>query len=236
MTNINREKEYDNLTDWFNFAFDQRMKFIFTMMPGLIVSYDAAKRRATVQLAIDRLKTDGTRMELPALVDVPTLFPSSKKFSIQFPLEKDDPVMVCFSSRDLSAFKVSYAQSAPQRSGGLFQIKDGVAIPGFGNLTNTPAKTDAITIQNAAGTTYVAVEENEVTAVGVQKVTATAPVIELNGNVTINGDVEINNTAPVQVSNGLINSSGDIVSGTVSLETHLHSAVTTGPDVSGPPV
>ena len=178
MSNINRELEYDNITDWNDFVSDQFKKNLYTCLPGLIVSYETSTKRATIESAIRRVKTDGTTMDYPSLLDVPILFPSGGGYILQFPLDVGDPVLVLFSQRDLTDFKSTFEKSTPNNYG-MFTLKDSIAIPGFGALTNVPAVPDALTIQNTTGTSYISMTSTNTTIQSTR--------VDINGALFING-------------------------------------------------
>lgn len=56
--------------------------------------------------------------------------------------------------------------------------------------------------------------------------------VSITGNVAIKGDVTIEGKA---AATGLITSDADVNAGSVSLKTHIHTGVTAGAAISGPP-
>jgi hypothetical protein len=94
-----------NLTDFMREFLDYYFTQVHTSLPGVIVEYDASKRRATVQPSLKRRAGNKEYIAFPLLIDVPVQFPGTKKWAIHFPLEKDDEVAVFFSERALEAWK-----------------------------------------------------------------------------------------------------------------------------------
>ena len=123
-----------------------------------------------------------------------------------------DPVVgdigfVLFADRDLSSVKTSGAQ-APPASGRRFCMADGLYFGGW-NI-NTPP------------TSYV-----QVTQAGINIVLNPTTLLALtNGLLTVNANVKVN---------GTITSTGNMAAGSIDLETHVHSGVTTGSSNTGGP-
>jgi len=181
MSNLDTEKEYDNMTDWLKFNFPQLMKNVYTCLPAIISSYDSSTKRAVIQIAIQQLKTDDTESSYPLIANVPVIFPASSKYIVQFPLEAKDPVIAIFSQRGLSKFKQVYEEALPDVYS-FFSMHDACVIPGFGTLQNTVAEEDALVAQTVDASTYISIKTGEI------KVVATE--IVLDGNVQTTGNLE----------------------------------------------
>ena len=214
MSNINPELEYDNLSDWFEFLFRQSMKGINTSLPGIINNYNSSTRRAFVKIALKQVNTNNSLSDYPVLVDVPVIFPSGGGYVLNFPLVSGDAVVLLFSQRDLSTFKEAFLESAPTLYG-FFSLPDAVAFAGFGAISNTPAKSGAVNLQNTNGTSSISLTDSEIEVKTTATVTITAP------TVTINGDLNV---------------SGNVTSGSISLPNHVHTGVETGGSNTGGPI
>ena len=214
---INREKKYDDFTSAFGWAFEQHMKAINTALPGIINSIDLSTRRAQIQPALNQIKTDGTTIELPVLVDVPILMPQTKNYLISLPLEAGDSVMLLFSQRGLAQFKASYEQSLPSQES-FFSIHDAVAIPAFGALSSTPADSNALTLQTTDGMTYLSLKPNDITL--------KATTVTVEGELIITGSTTAQATSVTTLSLG----------GSTLPPNHRHGGVQSGGDTSGTPV
>lgn len=146
--------------------------------------------------------------------------------------------IVVFADRDSSSVIHSQTQNTPG-SGRRFSMSDGLYVCGIlggvptqfvqflasGIVIKSPSsiKLQAPDIQLIAPTV-------EITAT--TSVTVNSPQINLNGNITQtagSGTGTATLVGPLTVTN-------DVVAGGKSLETHRHSAVTTGINNSGPPV
>lgn len=88
------------LTDFF----DMMSRDINTCIPG-VVERKNSDNTVEVKPAIKKVYSDGRVVELPLLLDVPVLYPFSSKFSLSWPLEKGDPVIVIFSQRSIERWK-----------------------------------------------------------------------------------------------------------------------------------
>jgi hypothetical protein len=70
-------------------------------------------------------------MLFPLLIDVPVLFPGTKKWTLHFPLEKDDEVAVFFSERALEAWKDSGQDGIEDPDPRRYSLSDAYCIPGL---------------------------------------------------------------------------------------------------------
>ena len=168
----------DNMSALLRIAFEELMKGVHTVMPGVIVNYDSTTRRARVQGSLHLLKDDfQTTIQRAVISNVPVLFPLSSAFGLTFDLSAGDPVLLCFSQRGLSRWKQTHDPSPPDVDG-FFSERDAIAIAGFGPAgkasphSSIEADADGLTI--AFGSVRI-----EMTAGGVNIV---APSLTHNGN------------------------------------------------------
>lgn len=107
-----------------------------TALPGLIVSYDAAARRATVQPVFKGRTTNGAELRAPQLQGVPVLFPGGAVGGLTWALEAGDEVLLIVCQRRLAlwlerAGEVDPWEGAAQGAAPpLFRLQDAVALPG----------------------------------------------------------------------------------------------------------
>ena len=165
MTNRNPASEYSNMAEAIRFALEEWTKLnISVCLPGLIESHDPATRRATVQPAIDILLTDGRREVQPAIANVPVVWPAVQGFVMAGALRRGDPVLLVFCQRGLTGFKRTHGRSVPDEDS-LFDLRDAVAIPGFGpppGEPTAPVSTTGIALQDHAGENYIALEPDAI--------------------------------------------------------------------------
>ena len=103
---------------------------VHTALPGKVVSYDEGKHRAKVKPATRMLMDNGVKIELPELLDVPVIFPSAKSFDLEFPLDKDDGVLLIFQELDISEWKAD--ESTPTAvTSSRFNLDSAIAVPGM---------------------------------------------------------------------------------------------------------
>ena len=128
---MNRDTDYANMAQSIRFAIRQSLKDMYTCMPGIVESYDAETRRAVVKGALKVVTTKKEEIEREAIHNVPVMFPSGGGFTMAFPLERGDPVLLLYSQRGLANWKKTLGVAAPDTIG-FFSEKDAFAIPGFG--------------------------------------------------------------------------------------------------------
>lgn len=103
---------------------------VHTSMPAKVVSYDEKAHRAKVKPSVQMLMDNGVRIELPELFEVPVVFPSGKYFDLEFPLEKNDGVLLVFTEQDVSAWKNGDSPAVPATAS-RFNLDHAIAIPGL---------------------------------------------------------------------------------------------------------
>ena len=128
---MNRDTDYANMAQAIRFAIRQSLKDMYTCMPGIVESYDAETQRAVVKGALNIVTTKKEEIEREAIHNVPVMFPSGGGFTMTFPLERGDPVLLVYSQRGLANWKKTLGVVAPDTIG-FFSEKDAFAIPGFG--------------------------------------------------------------------------------------------------------
>jgi hypothetical protein len=120
-----------DLSDFTREFLDYYFTQVHTSFPGVVMEYDAKKRRATVQPSLKRRAGNKKYIAFPLLIDVPVLFPGTKKYTIHFPLEKDDEVAVFFSERALEAWKDVGQDGIEDQDPRRYSISDAYCIPGL---------------------------------------------------------------------------------------------------------
>ena len=169
-----RTKRYRTPEESIPFVFEQYLKHeLETATPGVIVAYDVASRRASVQVALNTVYHDGHSTRGPIINDVPVIFPCFSGFMIHGPLQPDEPVQLVVNKRGIRYFKQFFRIADYDRSG-LFDLPDAVAFVGYGPSGPwTPATTTGLSIQSIDGTTSIQLEQDGIT-------------IDSDGPVTIN--------------------------------------------------
>jgi len=104
---------------------------VHTSIPGVVLEYNANTRRAVLQPSLNRRAGNKEFVPLPILVDVPVQFPGTKKYSIHFPLEKDDEVSIFFSERSIEEWKAAGQDGIEDADPRRFSLSDAYCIPGL---------------------------------------------------------------------------------------------------------
>ena len=173
MSELSANKEYDTLASAFEFSFRQKMKNVYTCMPGTVEgNYDPDTRTVDVRGSLNVVKSDGTSFTRSVIRGVPIVYPAAGLYRIQFPLSAGDSVLLLFSQRGLNKWKGGLRRAVDPEPWHLFAEQDAICVPGFGRFGNRPPPGDGLTIFIEQG-----------------------PSIELNsGGIVIRGDVTVHGT------------------------------------------
>lgn len=196
----------------FRSALDGRLGSVWTALPGEITSVDLTRMIVSVQPTIQGVVSDEngqkTFVNLPLLTECPVIFMKGGGFALTFPVAVGDEVLVIFASRCIDAWWQSGGIQKPMELR-MHDLSDGFVIPGVSSQPNVlpSISSNSVQLRNEAGTSFIEIQNSGNVAI-------TAPNIQVTGNVTV---------------------TGTLVAGGISLSTHTHSGVTTGPNNSGPP-
>ena len=137
---------------------------LWTAMPGVLLSFDAAKMSAVVQVAIQaRLRQNDEAgsiswVSISPLVDVPVVFPNGGGFLLTFPLAAGDEGLVIFSSRCIDSWWQSGGTDNPQMDLRLHDLSDGFFLPGARSQVNLPpggVSTTGVELRSEDGNTKI---------------------------------------------------------------------------------
>lgn len=183
------------------------------MLPCIVQAVDRAKNIVTVQPLIMVTTTLGEQISRAPVTNIPILQLGGGGFVLNFPIKNGDLGWIKANDRDISLFVQSFTEAKPNTNR-LHSFSDGLFVPniltGF-SIDGDDA--DNVVLQTLDGSVKISMGEN--------KITINAPEIEINSNITLNG--------------GIV-ATGDIVSGDISLQTHIHSGVQGGSGNTGGPV
>jgi phage baseplate assembly protein gpV len=134
------------LSSVLNDFYNHKTSDMYTAIPCRVITIriELEDQRLDIQPLTNKSLPDGTVIEQPTILNVPLIFPASKKASMTFPMDVGDIVLCVFSQRSTDAFKastgsVTYTPEDKRR----FSIRDAIAIPGlfpFKDSINDPAK------------------------------------------------------------------------------------------------
>ncbi len=205
-------------------AFEAMQSRLWTALPAIVQSFNAAQMTVTAQPTINGRYIDSTgagqSLQMPVLLDVPVLWQGGGGATLTFPIAQGDECLVVFSSRCIDAWwSLGGAQDPPEIR--MHDLSDGFALVGMRSLPRAYAvDTTHVMLRSDDGSTFV-----ELNPAG-KVVQITAPSgINLNG-VTI--DSSGNLTSPATVKGAT-----DVQTGSISLKNHVHTGVTTGGGSTG---
>jgi len=220
---MDRRERYSNREEELRTAFEALQGRIWTALPGIVKSVNAAKMTISVQPTINaRLQaTDGTftTIQMPVLLDCPVLWQGGGGVTAVFPIAAGDECLVVFSSRCIDNWwALGGVQDPPEFR--MHNLSDGFALVGVRNATRAytpPAGVAALMSDD--GTTYVQLNPTAHTL----KMTAPGG-INLNG-VTIDSSGNVVSPATVTGQTQVVAGSGGSA---VHLTTHQHPTAATG--------
>ena len=215
---IDRRERYQDREEQIRTAFDGLKSGLWTMLPGIIVSFDPITLTAAVQPAVKALMvTDAglSPIDMPILPHCLVHYPRGGGCSITFPIMPDDECMVLFASRQLDGFWQS-GQAQPPSDFGKHEISDGVALVGLTSRAKPLAgvSTDSVQVRSDDGLTVFDLNPSA------QTIALTAP-----GGIFLNGPVMADST---------ITAIGDVTGAGIDLKAHVHAGVQTGQGTTGP--
>lgn len=172
---------FENLIDAIQQSIEQRLSQINTNLPATIVSYNAAKNRATVQVTIPKGLDEDQTIPGPQIVEVPVVWPASNtgKASFTMPLQPGDPVMLAIQQRSIENW-LNGSNSVPDDPR-QFDLSDAVAIPGCAANGTVADPDDAVFKFDK---TQVRITKSNSVILGNDKGTTT---IDQSGNINIQG-------------------------------------------------
>lgn len=230
-------------------SLDGRQTTMWTALPAIVVSVNLLTMtiicQPTIQGVITNPDESETIVNLPLLGDVPICYPSCSNFMLTMPLLPGDEVLVVFSSRAIDSWWQQGGVQPPIETR-MHDLSDGFAIPGPKSVPQvfTAISPTNVQLRNKLGTTYLEITPTGlINMVAPTGVTVTGPLtvtgsVTMTGAVAITGEVSVTGdiSATGEVMATEVVASVDVMAGAVSLLTHVHSGVTPGPGVSGPPV
>lgn len=185
-----RERSGDPLSAMI--AFGQGLQAgIWTALPCIIQSFNAAKQTCTAQPAlkasVQRQNGEWEWVTMPLLVDCPVFFPSGGGVTLTFPVQPGDECLVIFANRCIDAWW-QLGGIQVQAEFRMHDLSDGMALPGFASLPKVIPSISGSSAQlrDSAGTTMV-----EVTTAGSVNIKATGSVSIEAPNITITGNTTI---------------------------------------------
>lgn len=185
------------------------------MLPAKVIAYNRATNRASVQPLIYVIRTDNTRLTRAPIASVPVLQLGGGGFVLSFPIKPGDLGWIKANDRDISNFKASYSNAAPQTFR-KHTFEDAMFIPDVMMKGVSLADGDGVCLQSLNGTVSIVLLDD--------KVKINAPQVDINGSSKITmTSPEISLTSP------------NINAGGIRFDTHEHIGVQPGGGQSGQP-
>ena len=193
-----------------NVLIDKISMGIQCVIPAIVQSYDKTTNRAIVKPAITGVASQGQKIPKEPYIDIPVLNLSGGGFVLSFPIKQGDSGWLIASDRDISIFKQSLEETAPNTFR-KHRFEDGFFIPD--KINNTPTKGSSLIIQNSTGTVSIELTETGVNITGLTDVTGNTTI---TGNTFVVGSLTVSTGATgtfttsdnklVTVTNGIITS------------------------------
>lgn len=212
-------EQINERTESFAAMLDGRQSKIWTLLPGIVQSFDPVTMRCSVQVAISftQIQSDGSQKAVTiqgGLVDCPVQFPSGGDFTLTFYPEQGNECEVRFSSRCIDAWWQSGGVQ-PQQEFRMHDLSDGFVTVGIWSQPNVlpNIKRHATQLRNSAGDAYYELNSDKIAKI-------VAP-----GGIDLNG-VKID-------SSGNVHAPGEVVRGfggadQITLGGHEHPTAGTG--------
>ena len=177
---------------------------LHTLLPGHVVSYDAAKKTAVCQPGIKRIfRGDKGAVDLPQLVDCLVSFPSGGGFALSFPIAKGDECELRFSERALDYWWQNGGTQLPSEYR-THDLSDAICQVGISSLPNVPSglATDAVELRANDGSSKVRIDQSGNVTINA----AGAVTVSGSGNANVTGAQVLLNAPPgaTQSINGVL--------------------------------
>ena len=142
MSNRDSDARYEKLPQALKFHFEQAIKDLHTVLPGLVRSYNPTTKRMVIQPSINLLMTNGRSVEKPPIVNVPVMQRATGTHMMHHQIDPGDVCLLLFSERGLEKFKQRWGTLSDPTVENFFSEKDALAVP-WGVETINPVRTPA---------------------------------------------------------------------------------------------
>ena len=118
----------DTLAGVMRFAFYKLMQGIDGMLPARVISVNADRTRACVEILIAVVTTNNAQISRPQIASVPIFTIGGGGYMLSFPIAPGDMGYIAANDRDISLFLQNYT-ATPPNTGRIKNFSDGVFIP-----------------------------------------------------------------------------------------------------------
>jgi len=202
----------DSLPGTFKRVLAKFLQGVDDCLPAVVIAYDRAKNRATVQPLVMMGTTGGEKVSRAQVAEVPVFNIGGGGFVLSFPLAPGDFGWLKATDRDLSLILQGGVSEEWPNTKRMHSFQDGFFLPDVMRqwILNAEDEERAV-LQTTDGATRIAI------APGLVKITATDTLV--NGKLHVTGD---------------ITTDADVKAGAITLKTHVHTSATAGTPTSGP--
>jgi len=176
---------------------DSAFKNLHTCLPAVVTRFDSTNQLIDCQVTLKR-KLNNELVLLPKLVNVPIRYPKSTTFSITFPIEVDDHVLLIFSERSIDTWL---------EQGGIrdpfdvrkHSLSDAFAFPMMYPQTDTIPSFDAtnLEIKTNSGNTKIILNASE----GIKIETSQKVEVDATDNVEVYGaEIHLNGDSDTAIA------------------------------------
>lgn len=227
-----------------SFMIEQALSRLSTSMPVIVTAVQAGGvgpvGLVDIQPLVSQVDASGNTYDQPIIPNVPYNRLQGGANAVIIDPAVGDIGIAVFSSRDMSSI-VNARQSAPPGSARMYDIADAMYI---GGILNT-APTQYIQFSGSGIKIYspTAFEVDAPTVVvnATTSATITSPTVTIHGNMVVNGNTTMNGNISQTAGSGAgtatlvgpLNVTNDVKAGSISLQGHKHSGVTTGSGNTG---
>lgn len=225
---MRRLERQDDETVTMHVALRGHQASVWTALPGIIQSFNAAKMtvevKPAVQVSLLDINGDITWVALPLLVDCPVVFPGGGGYTLTFPIAAGDECLVVFASRCIDSWWEQGGAPQPPEVR-MHDLSDGFVIVGPRSVPRalSSISTTDVVLRSDDGTAKISIKANkDIAFTTTANVTMNAAQVNITGAVNITGDV---------ATTGALTNNGVSVG-----STHKHSsAATDGLNSTGNP-
>jgi len=206
---MDRREWLNDNEECFKLSFEYLQSGMWTALPAIVTAVDLDKQTISAQCGIKGQYTDEEGVvhpiDMPLFQDVILCFPRAGGFSITFPVQAGDEVLIVFSCRCIDGWWQSGGINNIPPEFRMHDLSDGFAILA---PTSQPKKlsgisSDSIQIRNDEQTKFIEISPSAVTVLSDGDINLTGENINITGNITesatnlyLNATVSIHVTAP----------------------------------------
>jgi len=177
----------DTLSGLLAFALTKFLQDVDGCLPAKVIAYNAATNRAQVQPQIVQVTTGNEQVPRAQVASVPVAQWGAGGFVLYFPVKTGDTGWLIASDRDISIYKQTYKQSAPNTNR-LHTFEDGWFLPDtlLNGVTIASEDTGNAVLQNDAGTVKIALWSDLIKII--------APAVGIGGTPNANAVLDLQST------------------------------------------